>query len=342
MSNDEAKQWYNDARPNYENLNALVRSTIESLLKKEGIEILSVSGRAKTTESFAEKIERKGYSNPAQQMTDLCGIRIITYIEDDVDKVCAIIEKSFKVHFDKSLNKSDELEVDRFGYRSVHFVCDLGKKRTGLPEYDLYEGMLFEVQVRTVLQHAWAEIEHDRSYKFSGALPSPLKRRLHLIAGMLELADREFNSIAQELETYSVEVSEKTKKGELDVELNTTSVIQYLKNFNVITRPFISVTNLTTVINELKEFGIHSLAELDKIITPTFLSSIKNSIEGISATKFLRYAMINSDMKRYFEKAWNHRWGTVPKDLENLIVEKHGREVFDQIVKKYHLQPDPT
>lgn len=340
MSGEEAKRWYGENRPHYENLNALVRGTIESLLRKADIGVLSVSGRAKAIESFAEKIDRKGYDNPTQQMTDLCGIRVITFIEEDVDRVCEVIKRSFNVHSDKSLNKSDELEVDRFGYRSVHFVCDLGKKRTGLPEYELYNNMLFEIQVRTVLQHAWAEIEHDRSYKFSGALPSALKRRFHLVAGMLELADREFNSIAQELETYSKEVAEKTKKGDLDVELNTTSALNYLST-HILDDKAVDITPelYPSVIEELKSFGIKSLADLEKILSSDFWHSVnqfkpgQNSYYGI-----LRIAMMFEDLPRYFKEAWKEDWFNLSSSSCELLIAKYGQELVQEIAARYGIR----
>jgi ppGpp synthetase/RelA/SpoT-type nucleotidyltranferase len=89
------------------------------------VDHLSVTSRTKSLESFVEKIERKGYSNPGKEMTDLCGIRIITFIEADVARVGDVIRKAFKVHEHLSLDKSTELESDRLGYRSVHFICDL-------------------------------------------------------------------------------------------------------------------------------------------------------------------------------------------------------------------------
>jgi ppGpp synthetase/RelA/SpoT-type nucleotidyltranferase len=79
-----------------------------------------------------------------------------------------------------------------------------------------------------VLQHACAEIEHDRNYKFSGVLPTLLQRRLYSLAGLLEIVDREFVALASEVDRYSEEVAQKTKSGDLDIEVNTTSLMQFL------------------------------------------------------------------------------------------------------------------
>lgn len=203
--------WFDQMRPTYERLTDIVRSTVESLIRSANIDYLSVTSRTKSIESLREKIDRKGYT-ALEEITDLSGIRITTFIESDVAKICDLLKSSFRVHDSKSLDKTEELGSDRFGYRSVHFVCDVGSARVKLPEFAPYEDLMFEIQVRTVLQHAWAEIEHERSYKFSGVLPTPIQRRLNLLAGVLEIVDREFVVLAGEIDRYAEEVARKTKR----------------------------------------------------------------------------------------------------------------------------------
>jgi ppGpp synthetase/RelA/SpoT-type nucleotidyltranferase len=227
-STEKLNEWYKSEQALYEGLTNVVHYLLESLIRNAKIDYLSVTSRTKSIESVLEKMDRKEYDKPTQEIMDFAGIRVITFIDSDVRKVCDLIKGSFKVHESNSLDKLDELGIDRFGYRSVHFVCELGDDRTRLPEFSLYENRRFEVQVRTALQHAWAEMEHDRNYKFSGVLPTPLQRRLHFLAGVLEMVDREFVSIAAEVDQYAEEVSKKTQSGDLDVEINTTSLLQYL------------------------------------------------------------------------------------------------------------------
>lgn len=124
--------WFERMRPTYERLTDIVRSTIESLIKSANIDYLNVTSRTKSLESFREKIDRKGYTS-ADEITDLSGIRITTFIESDVNKVCDLLKSSFKVHESRSLDKTDELGIDRFGYRSVHFVCDVGSHKGEAP-----------------------------------------------------------------------------------------------------------------------------------------------------------------------------------------------------------------
>lgn len=335
-SSDGARQWFTQNRSAYLALVDVVRATLESLLKVSHVDFLSVTGRAKTVDSFAEKIERKGYVNPAKEITDLAGIRVITFIERDVARVCQIIRKSFHVHPDKSLDKAEELDVDRFGYRSFHFVCDLGPDRVKLPEFALYSDLLFEIQVRTVLQHAWAEIEHDRNYKLAGLLPSTLRRRLYSIAGMLEIADREFNDLASEVDAYAKDVAAATKKGDLDVELNSTSLEAFLKSKLTDTpiklehRPL-----LPQVIDELRDYGIASLAELDKILTNRFVATIAKYRPSTTDVGFLRMAMMFDDMEHYFAKAWKHHFSGLAPGSEAMLFERYGENKAKKLLNRY-------
>ncbi|MGA8612967.1 MAG: RelA/SpoT domain-containing protein [Xanthobacteraceae bacterium] len=178
-------QWLIEILPRHQRLTAGAQSLLENMLKKERIDFLSVTGRTKTTEGALEKIRRKEYRSPEQQLTDLSGIRVITYLEEQVDQISEVIRELFDIDEKNSLDRTEILGDDRVGYRSTHFVCTLGKKRAELPEYEAIGSLKFEVQVRTVLQHAWAELAHDRSFKFGAALPTKIQRKLNLYSGML-------------------------------------------------------------------------------------------------------------------------------------------------------------
>src|SRR5215204_904461 len=97
LTNDDHKKWYEENRPKYELLSHSVRTTLESLLKNSEIPFLSITTRAKEVESFSEKLRRKSYKNPAQDITDFAGIRVVTFIEADALKVNEIIKNSFDV-----------------------------------------------------------------------------------------------------------------------------------------------------------------------------------------------------------------------------------------------------
>jgi ppGpp synthetase/RelA/SpoT-type nucleotidyltranferase len=118
-----------------------------------------------------------------------------------------MVEREFVVDRTNSVDKRTLLDPDRFGYQSLHYVAALSVARTGLAEYGRFTGLRVEIQIRSTLQHAWAEIEHDLGYKSAAGVPRDIRRRFSRIAGLLELADEEFSVIRRDLDAYTSEQS---------------------------------------------------------------------------------------------------------------------------------------
>ena len=176
-----------------------------SILDDAGINYLSVTGRAKSVASFAAKAARTvdgrpSFTDPLREITDQIGLRVITYVHSDVQAVADLLDDQVTVHDDRDMGRETASE-GRFGYASRHLLIGLDVARESQPAYELLRGRQAQVQIRTVLQHAWAEFEHDIRYK--GTIPdehvSDFDRRFTLAAGLLELADREFSTIRDRL-----------------------------------------------------------------------------------------------------------------------------------------------
>jgi putative GTP pyrophosphokinase len=182
---------------------------LESLIgeligEEEDINYLSVNARAKDPASFEAKAcrpdpddpSRPKYDDPLREITDLVAARVITYLAEAVDRVCEVIEREFEIveHTDMG---ADIKAQGGFGYASRHFLVRLDPSRAELPEYDVLRGLTMEIQVRTAVQHAWAEVEHDIRYKLD--IPAEQRpefdRRFLLAAALIELADNEFTAI---------------------------------------------------------------------------------------------------------------------------------------------------
>lgn len=165
---------------------------VRKVLDEAGVNYLTVEGRAKSVASFAEKAARTEhgrplYPDPLRDIADQLGLRVITYVRDDVEAAAALIGTQLTVLDDRDLGELTASQ-GRFGYASRHLQVEV-------------EGRVAQVQLRTVLQHAWAEFEHDIRYK--GSVPaehvSEFDRRFTLAAGLLELADQEFTAIRDRL-----------------------------------------------------------------------------------------------------------------------------------------------
>ncbi len=180
---------------------------VTSILDDAGINYLSVTGRAKSVASFAAKAARTvdgrpSFTRPLQEITDQIGVRVITYVHSDVHAVADLLDDQVVIHDDRDMGRETASE-GRFGYASRHLLVGLDAARANQPAYLLLRGRQAQVQIRTVLQHAWAEFEHDIRYK--GTIPDEhvpdFDRRFTLAAGLLELADREFSTIRERLRT---------------------------------------------------------------------------------------------------------------------------------------------
>ncbi|MGK0722026.1 GTP pyrophosphokinase [Leucobacter sp. W1478] len=191
-----------------------LQTLIEQVLQTKQIRVLSVSHRVKQERS----IQRKLASQPEkytdlEDLHDLLGVRIITYLHSDVDLVSSVLRSEFSVDAARSKDKLQDLQDDQFGYTSNHLICTLGDGRKSWPEWSSFADLAFEVQVRSVLQHAWAEIEHDLGYKSETGIPAHLRRRFARLAGLLEVADSEFDTLNGLVDTHKAEVLSRMGQG---------------------------------------------------------------------------------------------------------------------------------
>lgn len=193
----------------YQKLGKNIHDALETFLKEQNIDFLTISWRIKDLASFIDKIDRKKYDNPFDEVEDICGVRIICYYQSDIDKICKIIESEFDIQ--ENQDKEELLKEDQFGYRSYHYVGKIRKKWLEAPNYRGLESLKFELQVRTVLMHAWAEIEHKLAYKQKLHIPPHLKRKLYRISAKLEEADEQFEDIKTESFKYRESLKEQGK-----------------------------------------------------------------------------------------------------------------------------------
>jgi putative GTP pyrophosphokinase len=224
------------ARPLYSEFAVAVRNIVRDTLNSAAVKVHSIESRAKSLESLGEKVVTPSdsdvdvpkYSTPLQQITDLAGVRVITFFPRTLNAVDGAIRHQFTVKevvdHTQSLHRSE-----RFGYQSVHYLVTLNDERARLPEYQNFRNLVAEIQIRTVLQHAWAEIEHDIQYKSSITIPDQIRRRFMALAGMLEIADREFQAIQDSDTSLRQEARQLVREGSLDkVEITADALRSYL------------------------------------------------------------------------------------------------------------------
>lgn len=162
-----------------------VAELLKELLNEHNLKVHSVTCRIKTEESLENKLlGSKDKYECLEDITDVSGIRIITYFEDEVDKIANMINEEFDIDKENSIDTRAMLDPDRFGYLSAHYVVKLHPSRLKLREYKRFSDCKAEIQVRSILQHAWAEIEHDTGYKSKQEVPREIRRKFSRLAGI--------------------------------------------------------------------------------------------------------------------------------------------------------------
>jgi ppGpp synthetase/RelA/SpoT-type nucleotidyltranferase len=329
MENDheKIKDEYNKNIDIYKAFTNKIEGLIKELASNSalGDNSIEISSRTKTLKSLNDKITRKvNKYNNLNEITDISGIRIVCLFSDQIEIIKNIIEKNFEKISDKCENKIDSLEPDRFGYLSLHYVIKLPKCRIDLSEYNKYDGMMCEIQVRSMLQHVWAEIEHDFGYKAERQIPYELIRRFSRLAGLLEIADEEFVKIKNDTIVYRNSVEEKLKNNSNDIYIDSVSLEAYVsqsKTIEEIDKNIESKTNIKCEGNYIRSdfdlvmlqfFNIKTLRDLE-----SKLVFHKNDI-----IKFAEIFNLDKKEKRTFSKAISLFYlGYVSAIKENKILE---------------------
>ena len=197
---------YLSLQPLYQRLVDEVLFVLQEMVKDPRVKVVSIHGRAKEPESLQEKINRKHYQEPFREITDLAGVRVVCNYESDLAALGTFIRKKFDVH--EHVDKSQTLGVDRMGYHGSHYVVSLGARYSGA-RYEGIAHLKCEIQVRTVLQDAWALISHHLVYKDEEAIPQRLRRDLNNVASLLEIAQGVFDSVREKREVYIQEIERK-------------------------------------------------------------------------------------------------------------------------------------
>lgn len=194
----------------YKHLEKFVSERIHNVFANSGL-MIHITHRIKTIDSIKGKLERKPniYSN-IYEINDILGFRVICYISSDLDLAAKIIADNFRVNWNRSKDKRKIIDARSFGYVALHYVCALPDTESELSD------LWFEIQIKTILQHCWAEIEHDLGYKSEIEVPRNIRRSFSKAASLLETADDIFSYIRNSLIEYRIKIKQDIENDKID------------------------------------------------------------------------------------------------------------------------------
>lgn len=229
---NEMVSQFSESKSDYDALSETALKLLSDTIGCNDIHIHSIQSRVKSKESLLQKLKRPDRTYlRLDEISDLVGLRVITFFESDIELLAALVESSFQIDLDKSVDKRKILDSTEFGYRSLHYICRLPIKGCWP---DQVKSISFEIQIRTILQHGWAEIEHDLGYKQQESIPHQMRRKFSRLAGLLEMADEEFCEIKKELDQYTLSIEHKMKENSANLKTDIVSLKSYLNT------PFVS------------------------------------------------------------------------------------------------------
>ena len=287
---------YHERQAVYQRLAQVAEETLRQALKKQHVAVIALEHRVKTESSLAGKLELKGAKyHTLDDVTDIVGMRVVTFYSDDVDKVAAIVNEIFQVDWSNSVDKRKLHRLDSFGYNSLHYICTLPKSVVDDPDMPLLYELRFEIQMRTALQHVWSTLDHDIVYKDGGVnIPDEYRRQFNRLAGMLELVDEEFSRLRNVLTDYRRQMLALEASGQLDkVDLNSETFRRYLE-----AQPFARLNKRIAAINQaelypvpmmpflrvLQKLGFETLGEVNRLIEEHSDDAYRLAVSQLGAT----------------------------------------------------------
>jgi ppGpp synthetase/RelA/SpoT-type nucleotidyltranferase len=318
MKIDEDLERWRKQEPKYKELKEYLCPSLKSLLRSHGMNAViqaRVKNELSVYKKLVEKRNKKRYSY--DRMHDKLGIRIICKFQDEIPIICEIIKDNFEVK--DTDNKITNYKFDQQGYKGTHLDTKL--KSTD-DKFNKYRGMFFEIQVRSLCDHVWADIYHDVGYKPENMPTDEMQRELYCLAGVLEVADKSFSKIHCEIMTLDI--------------LSPQSMLEFLKKpfyqiFASSYRVDYSFDNLKFFIPLLNNNGIKSFTEF-KMEMASFIDENKKRLIDISndyRDHFLRNPLISQPEvfvifylikkdKFGLQKVWEKQFE--PKYLEDISV----------------------
>jgi len=247
----------------YERLKDEVIFALSDATASRGIKTHLVHGRVKELKSLADKARKKGYVDPLYEADDIVGVRVVVLFLADLPRVDEIISQSFEVL--NAENKVTEGDPASFGYMSVHYLATLKDHHSG-PRYDDLKDIPFEIQTRTIVMDAWANVSHYLDYKGESSVPEELRRDFFALSGLFYVADQHFELFSRRASESQERAEEELKKDSLGViPINLDTVAAFLAN-RYPDREHAERADISEFVEEITRAGYEDLGHLSEML----------------------------------------------------------------------------
>jgi len=209
MNETELREQWESEKPAYHAWGEYVVNTISQALKSKGKDLdaflkTPAKYRLKDDNSLIDKAfyrPGKSYLDPYNEIEDKVGARFIVLLLDDIKEICDIVEKFEGWDFDACKHFDEDKENDPllFTYQSVHYILRPNKEFV-IKDITISVDTLCEVQIRTLLQHAHAELTHDAIYKSKRVVQPKVHRTVAKSIALIETTDDFFTDVTQLLD----------------------------------------------------------------------------------------------------------------------------------------------
>ena len=336
---DEVLAEFDGKQELYTTLCAKTKGLIEVCLQEAGIKYQSVQSRVKTRQKLSSK-----YLDPEKEyrslvdIHDLAGLRVITYYEDDIDRVAELIRSEFAIDEKNSVDKR-KTEPDRFGYRAVNLVGTHTAKRVADVEYKRFSGMLCEIQITSVLSHAWSEIEHEW-YDLKASYPDDIKRRFSRLVALFEIADSEFLEIRKARSQYERAVTLRVEANVPNIAIDAVSLRAFIEKDPIVNEVDMILAQVmgVTLSEDLPDHVVERRVQAALHAEFLTLEDLRNSLKKYGAP-------LVDFVNRSIQELWKEEKPSVVRrgvsifHLSSLLTSSRGRESAVAFFKKYEFSP---
>ena len=333
---------YRKNREDFIRLGDLVHEKLTKLAESAGVRTLGIEHRVKQEASLIGKLDRKGDTiNVFEDLTDILGARIICYFSDDVDKLGKLVEKEFVIYPELSVDKRAILKPSEFGYMSLHYIASLPQDE-GVDE--ALTSKKFEIQIRTILQHAWSDINHDMGYKSEFGVPDECAREFSKLSCLLEVADDSFVRVRDKMKAYTDDIRDKIKNDQAEgVPMNMVSLKEYvlhntkmqefLSSLAALCGAEISIIDPESYVDQLKWLGKETIGDVQNMLDEDRDLAYKLAVKSLTASDL---DILSSNVGlRFLTRAELLNKGYTHKQAEEFLAIQTGREDRGQRQAKY-------